>query len=557
MKVFIIILISMALGGGAVFVAIPYVNIDALSSKNADGDENKPLYWVAPMDANYRRDEPGKSPMGMDLVPVYAKDNSGDTDVGPGTISINPSVVNNLGVRTARAEMRTLDHTISTVGYVQYDEESLVHIHPRVEGWVEKLYIKAEGDPVRKGEALYALYSPQLVTAQEELLIALNRKNTSLITATKDRLRALQLSNPFIEQLTKTRKVKQTVTFYAPQSGVLDQLNIREGYFVKPGTSMMSIGSLDDVWVEAEVFERQAGLIDIGLPVTMTLDYQPGEHWQGKVDYIYPTLDAKTRTLRIRLRFANENKKLKPNMFSRIQINAKTDKKILAIPSEAIIRTGSQNRVVLALGEGQFKSITVTLGQRSDQWTEVIEHISEGDSVVTSAQFLLDSESSKTSDFIRMQTETQKSSVWIAARVIETMKESRKVKLDHDPIPEWEWPQMTMMFSVADEADMNALKANQSLHVEINKASDTEFVITQIHIMDSMQDMDHSQHSTMNHDQHTTDNTIDHSTMDHSQHNMESNTMENHDDHSMMDHSQHMMPDQTESEAVDHSKMHH
>ncbi|MCG8381779.1 MAG: efflux RND transporter periplasmic adaptor subunit [Gammaproteobacteria bacterium] len=577
MKTLIIILISMVMGGGAVFVALPYINTEALSlnsaSSSADSDEKKPLYWVAPMDANYRRDGPGKSPMGMDLVPVY-EEGSGGAGAGPGTISIHPSVVNNLGVRTATAEMRTLDRTITTVGYVQYDEESLVHIHPRIEGWVEKLHLKAEGDPVKKGQALYALYSPQLVTAQEEFLIALNRKNQQLISAAKDRLRALQLSDWFIQQLDKTRKVEQTVTFYAPQSGVLDRLNIREGFFVKPGTSMMSIGSLDEVWVEAEIFERQAALVDVGLPVTMTLDYKPNKRWQGKVDYIYPTLDAKTRTLRIRLRFANDDKQLKPNMFARIQINAKTDEKTLVIPSEAIIRTGSQNRVVLALDEGQFKSIAVGLGQNGDQWIEITEGLSEGDRVVTSAQFLLDSESSKTSDFVRLEAGSQPDSVWAAARVIEVMTDSAMVKLDHDPIPEWEWPQMTMMFSVADEVDIDALAAGQSLRVEINKASDRDFRITQIHIMEGMQgthdghqsmdhsSMDHSQRSTMPHDQRDMNNTVDHSSMDHSQHTMEASPMDSHQDqqsvdhsdHSTMDHSQH---DQSGSKAVDHSKMHH
>ncbi len=612
MKTLIIILISMAIGGGAVFFTLPHINTEALSSTNMGSDEKKPLYWVAPMDANYRRDGPGKSPMGMDLVPVYEED-SGGADAGPGTISIHPSVVNNLGVRTATTEMRTLDRMINTVGYVQYDEESLIHIHPRVEGWVENLYVKAEGDPVKKGQALYALYSPQLVTAQEELLIALNRKNQTLIAAAKDRLRALQLSSTFINTLTKTRKVKQTVTFYAPQSGVLDRLNIREGFFVKPGTSMMSIGSLDEVWVEAEVFERQAGLIDVGLPVTMTLDYKPSQRWQGKVDYIYPTLDAKTRTLRIRLRFANDDKQLKPNMFAQIQINAESDDSVLVVPNEAIIRTGSQNRVVLALEEGQFKSIAVTLGQSGDQWTEITEGLSEGDRVVTSAQFLLDSESSKTSDFVRMEAAAQPTSVWAAARVIDVMTDSAMVKLDHDPIPEWEWPQMTMNFAVSDEVDLSTLKEGQSLHVEINKVGDSGFSVTQIHIMERMQgehddhesidhssmdhstmghaddsSMDHSQDATMNHDKHDMENTdhasmdhgehssmshdqhdmkdvVDHSSMDHSQHTAESDSMNNHHDHSSMDHtdhsnmdhSQHTMPDQADSDKVDHSKMNH
>lgn len=363
--------------------------------------EQQALYWVAPMDANYRRDEPGKSPMGMDLVPVYATSGEG-ADGGPGTIEISPEVVNNLGVRIARVEKRALHTRIRTVGYVQYDEDKLIHIHPRVEGWVEKLYVKAAGDPVAEGQPLYELYSPQLVNAQEELLLALKRNNERLIQAAEDRLLALQLSPAFIAELRRERKVRQTVIFHSPQSGVVDNLNIREGFYVKPGTTLMSVGALDDVWVEAEVFERQAALVAVGLPVTMTLDYLPGQEWRGTVDYVYPSLDEKTRTLRIRLRFNNRAGTLKPNMFAQVLIEADRGKDALVIPREAVIRTGDQDRVVLALGDGRFKSVAVSLGQLDGQHAEILQGLNADDMVVVSAQFLLDSESSKSSDFMRM-----------------------------------------------------------------------------------------------------------------------------------------------------------
>ncbi len=368
---------------------------------NATGGD-KPLYWVAPMDPDYRRDKPGKSPMGMDLVPVYAT-GGGGVDAGPGTIEISPEVVNNLGVRTARVERRALTTRIRTVGYVQYDEDRLIHIHPRVEGWIEKLYVKAAGDPVVQGQPLYELYSPQLVNAQEEMLLSLKRNNNRLVQAAQDRLLALQLSTSFIDELKRERQVRQTITFRAPQSGVVDNLNIREGFFVQPGTTLMSIGALDDVWVEAEVFARQAALVEVGLPVVMTLNYLPGKEWRGSVDYVYPSLDEKTRTLRIRLRFNNTAGMLKPNMFAQVLIEASRGEDALMIPREAVIRTGSQDRVVLALGAGRFKSVAVRLGQLDEQYTQILEGLEEGDKVVVSAQFLLDSESSKSAGFMRMQ----------------------------------------------------------------------------------------------------------------------------------------------------------
>ena len=398
-KLLIALVIGLLIGAGAtVFFTRGGGHDPEQSDSNS---QQEPLYWVAPMDPDYRRDKPGKSPMGMDLIPVYDQ-GDGTAATGPGTITISPDVVNNLGVRTAAAQLRSMHTAITTVGYVQYDEDQLIHIHPRVEGWIEKLHVKAAGNPVKEGQPLYDLYSPQLVNAQEELVLALNRNNSRLIQAAEDRLKALQIDNAVISQLKQDRKVHQTMTFFAPQSGVVDNLDIREGYFVEPGTTLMSVGTLEEVWVEAEIFERQASMVEVGLPVTMNLDYLPGETWQGKVNYVYPTLDPKTRTARIRLRFQNRNNLLKPNMFAQVTIHADAKEDTLMIPREAVIRTGSQDRVVLALGEGRFKSIEVKLGRLDDQYAEIITGLESGEEVVTSAQFLLDSESSKTSDFRRL-----------------------------------------------------------------------------------------------------------------------------------------------------------
>jgi Cu(I)/Ag(I) efflux system membrane fusion protein len=369
-------------------------------------DQAEPLYWVAPMDPNYRRDQPGKSPMGMDMVPVYA-DEQGGADATPGTVRISPDVVNNLGVRTGLAQRQPLQNAIQTVGYVRFDEDKLIHIHPRVDGWVEKLYVKAEGDPVEQRQPLYDLYAPALVNAQEEMVLALQRDSTRLIEAAEVRLRALQLSSGVIKRLRQTQRVQQTITFYAPQSGVIDSLAIREGFYVQPGTTLMSIGALDEVWVEAEVFERQAAQVAVGAAVTMTLDYLPGRRWQGAVDYVYPALDQRTRTVRVRMRFANDDLVLKPNMFAQVSIQVRSDGEALVIPREALIRTGNMDRVVLSLGEGRFRSVVVTTGRSDDSRVEILQGLADGDEVVTSAQFLIDSESSKTADLKRIDHSAQ------------------------------------------------------------------------------------------------------------------------------------------------------
>ncbi len=501
--------------GGALLGAATVWWLAPRSSGNTDGgtsSEPEPLYWVAPMDPNYQRDKPGKSPMGMDLIPVYAEDQQGP-DSGPGAVSISPEVVNNLGVRTAPAEQAPLETEINTVGYVHYNEDKLIHLHPRVEGWIEKLYIKAEGDPVAAGEPVYDLYAPALVNAQEEYLLALERNNQRLISAASERLRALQLAEKTIDRLRRTRQVQQTVTLYSPQDGVVDNLNIREGFYVQPGTTLMSIGALDEVWVGAEVFERQAALVEAGAPVTMTLDYLPGRTWQGQVDYVYPTLDAETRTIKLRMRFANPDRVLKPNMFAQVSIQARGETSGLLIPREALIRTGNSDRVVLALGDGRFKSINVKVGRVTPDKVEILDGLRAGEKVVTSAQFLLDSESAKSSDFKRMHHQSQNQAD--ASRQADVMgiinsldQEQRVMNISREAIPKWNRGPATMDFQVSEAVDMTALKPGMSIHFVFEITPQREFLVTVVHPMDgnvgggsgAHDSMDHSNHEGMNHD---------------------------------------------------------
>lgn len=486
--------------GSALTIIVYTFLLEPVSDTGSEtGGEVKPLYWVAPMDANYRRDEPGLSPMGMELVPVYAEGAGSGPDEGPGTIRISPDVVNNLGVRTATAERKVMSSVIKTVGYVGYDQDELVQIHPRVEGWIERLYVKATGDPVQFGEPLYEIYSPTLVNAQEELVLALERNNSQLIKASENRLRALQLPASTITALKQTKEIHQTVTFYSPQTGVVDNLNIRQGFFVKPGNTIMSIGNLDQVWVEAEVFERQAAYVSKGIPVTMTVDYLPGEKWQGKVDYVQPMLDAMTRTMKVRLRFDNENGALKPNMFAQVELDTQQGEPSLIVPKDAVIRTGDNDRVVLALGEGSFKSVAVNIGRVDDQYSEILSGINAGERVVVSAQFLLDSESSKASDFKRMnhgdQMNDGPTSGWTSGTINEVNRADRTINLSHERIEAFNMMGMTMNFIVADSVDINALKQGMTLDVEVSKGDGSMYEITDVKI--ESQEMDHA---AMGHD---------------------------------------------------------
>ena len=374
-----------------------------LSSSSGANSERKVMYWKAPMDPNFRSDEPGKSPMGMELVPVYAD----EVDDEPGVVSIDATSINNLGVRTAKAERGPLSRRIETVGYVGYDEDTVQHVHTRVDGWIERLETKASGDPVKKGQLLFELYSPTLVNAQEEYLTALRSNNTLLLKASKERLTAFGVNANEIARLDKERSIRQRVRVTAASDGVIAHLGVREGIFVTPSTEIMSIAELDTIWVLAEVFERQAAWVKAGQKASVELDYVPGETWHGEVDYVYPELDPKTRTLKVRLRFDNASTVLRPNMFARVSIMGDDIGDVVHVPREALIRGGKVNRVVVALGGGRFKAQPVSIGIESGDRVAILHGLSHGDEVVTSGQFLIDSESNIEAALSRMSPDTE------------------------------------------------------------------------------------------------------------------------------------------------------
>lgn len=469
---------------------------------------DEPLYWVAPMDQNFRRDKPGKSPMGMDLVPVYANELS-STDSGedsPGTVRINPAVINNLGVKTLKIIKMLPEDEIRALGRIEYAQDALVHMHPRVEGWIESLNVSAKGEFIEKGEPLYSLYSPELVNAQEELLIALQRGNNNLINAAQSRLLSLNAPQTLIQSIKRNRKVQREVVFYAPQSGFITQLAVQEGFYVKPSTTMLAIASLDKVWVITDVFAHDLAKLRVGQGARITSDFLPGKSVSGKLDYIYPSVDQVSKTAKVRIVLDNTSMQLKPEMFVEVLLeNAQLSQERLLVPRQAIIRLGQQNRVVLALGEGKFRSIEVDLGMQFDEHIEVIAGIEEGDEIVTSTQFLIDSESNISADFTRMAqvntgSENETSgphtkhkahqqdmplSAWTTASVNEVMLEERMVSLSHGPLDAFNMMGMTMNFMVADNIDMSVFSTaalNQSqIHVEIVKTDGAMYKVSTVH----------------------------------------------------------------------------
>lgn len=368
--------------------------------------EREILYWQAPMDPTEIYDKPGKSKMGMDLVPVYA-DEAQSTE---GQVRINPVVVQNMNVRTAPVQRKDLSTTVNTVGRVEYDEQKLYNVSTKISGWIEQLYVDYTGQMVQRGQPLFSIYSPELVTTQREYLLALNTLDkisgsnfetvrggsTSLLKAARKRLDYWDIPESEIERLRQTREVQKTLTLRAPASGVVAMKNVVEGEHIKAGSNIYQIAGLSTVWVQTSIYDYEVPWVREGQPAEMELSYQPGKVYKGRVAYVYPEVAQKTRTVQVRLEFPNPGLDLKPGMYADVRIQSHQLSDVVVIPSEAIIRTGERNVVFIALGDGQFEPREVTLGMAGGVRNEevlVLSGVKPGEMVVTSAQFLIDSES--------------------------------------------------------------------------------------------------------------------------------------------------------------------
>ncbi len=446
----------------------------------------KILYWVAPMDPSFRREAPGKSPMGMDLVPVYDEGDGSD-------VRISPAVENNMGVRTAKVTRDDLPRRINTVGYVDFDENKISHIHVRSTGWIENLRVKSEGVRVKKGDLLFDYYSPDLVNAQEEYIQSLKSKNRGLIRASVERLLALDISRRQVDELTQTRQVKQYIQVYAPQNGIVAKLNVRQGTYIDPKQEIMSLADLSSIWLLAEVFESQASWVKMGQSANVHLSFLPGKVWKGTVDYIYPRLDAMTRTLKARLRFDNPGEMLKPNMYANVVIYGGDKKSVLVVPREALIHAGSVTRVILSEGKGRYQAREVDAGIESGDSVEIISGLQAGDMVVTSGQFLIDSEASLKASIARMSTpgvrasgqkpqgmKSMEKKIVGHGVINKLMPAMHMINLTHEPIPQIGWPGMTMDFSVKENVALDQFKPGDNIEFELEKV-DSAYVINAVH----------------------------------------------------------------------------
>lgn len=373
--------------------------------------ERRVLYWVDPMHPAYKSDKPGTAPdCGMDLVPVYEESKGVETQPQPvagyAAIALTPERQQAIGVQLGKAELRDLTKTIRTVGRVTFDETLLHQIHPKFEGYVEQLDVDYTGKPVRKGQPLLSIYSPDLLATQQEYLLAyrarqqlagssnpdLARGAADLYDSARQRLLLWDIRPADIERLEKTGKPQKALTLYSPVDGFVTTKNAVQGARVMPADTLFEIAGLHHVWVLADVYESEAPFVRVGQTGRMSLSYLTGRTWTGKVTFIAPVLDEKTRTVKVRLEFSNPDEALKPGMYAEVLLERPL-RGVLTVPESAVLTTGTRCIVFVAKGNGRFEPREVKTGAKVDSYYEIREGIEPSEEVVTQANFLVDSES--------------------------------------------------------------------------------------------------------------------------------------------------------------------
>jgi len=373
----------------------------------------KPLYYRHPMNPAVTSPTPKKDEMGMDYVPVYTDAEAGTA----GTVSIDPVTSQNIGVRSARAERRVLSRIINAAARVDYNEEQLARLNPKTEGWVESLAVSSTGERVGKGTILLSIYSPQLVATQQEYLLALEnlaamkesayedmrRGAEQMVEAARARLEFLDVPAHQIQELEQTRQVTKVLHIHSPFNGVVLNVGVRPGQYVTPDTELYRIADLRKVWVYVDVYENELPWLNRGDSAEMRVAAAPGQVFKGRVSYIYPYMDPKTRTARLRLEFDNRRGLLKLEMYAQVTLRAGREYKAVAVPSEAVIRSGEREQVFVLRAPGKFEPRVVELGLTAEGWTEIRKGVQAGEEVLTSAQFLIDSESKLREAVSKMQ----------------------------------------------------------------------------------------------------------------------------------------------------------
>jgi Cu(I)/Ag(I) efflux system membrane fusion protein len=445
--------------------------------------ERTVLYWHDPMRPDQKFDKPGKSPyMDMQLVPVYA-DEAGDE----GKTRISPRVQQNLGIRTASVTRGALQTAVTAVGSVAYNDRDVVLVQARSNGFVERLHVRAPLDPVRAGQPLVDLYVPDWVAAQEEFLSVSRmqgRATEGLVDGAKQRMRLAGMTDDQIRAVATSGTIRPRFTLTAPIGGVVTELMAREGMTVMAGAPLFRINGIGTIWVNAEVPESLSALVRPGTPVEAATPALPGKTFRGRVARILPEVNAQTRTIKARIELANPSGQLSPGMFATIEFRSASREDVLLVPTEAVIQTGKRTVVVAALDDGRFAPVEVEIGAEANGQTEIRKGLTTGQKVVTSGQFLIDSEASLRATATRMsdapgaRPETS-GQVHRGEGKVESVGKD-EITLSHGPIPSLNWAPMTMAFMAPASGLPRGIRAGDHVQFEFRQAGEGVYEITSI-----------------------------------------------------------------------------
>ena len=438
----------------------------------------------------------------MDYIPVYEGGDEGEgaEPSNPNQIRISTEKVQKLGVRVEAAQLRMLDKVVRANGRIEPDERRIYAISPKFEGYVERLHVNVTGQPVGKGQALFEVYSPELVSAQREYAIAsqgvealstaesqTQASMRQLAQSSLTRLRNWDLSEEQIKALTKSGEAKRTITFRSPVSGIVTEKKALQGMRFMPGEALYQVADLSSVWVVADVFEQDVGAVRMGAKAQVRINAYPEKTFEGKVSYIYPTLNAETRTAQIRVELPNPGLQLKPAMFAQVELPVSGAGKVVTVPVSAVIDSGTRQIVLVQHGEGRFEPREVKLGQRSDNYVAVLEGVKDGEQVVVAANFLIDAESNlkaAVGSFAAPAKGEQPAAAGAGhhaeGSVDSVDAKDGTISISHGPVATLKWPAMTMEFKAANDAIAGQLKPGAAVAFEFVERGQGEWVITKV-----------------------------------------------------------------------------
>lgn len=504
-KIGIGLVVVAAIGAGGGYVAGTRSGgtpAEAVATENSGkAKERKILYYRNPMGLPDTSPVPKKDPMGMDYIPVFEGE-EGSESASANQLKISTEKVQKLGVRTEAASLRVIDKVVRAAGRVEPDERRRFVISPKFEGYVERLHVSATGQAVAKGQPLFEVYSPELVSAQREYAIAIQGvqalRNTEgvgesgmkqLADSALARLKNWDISDEQVRALAKSGAARRTLTFRSPASGIITEKKAVQGMRFMPGETLYQVADLSSVWVFADVFEQDIGFVRNGAKAKVKINAYPDREFEGKVTYVYPTLNADTRTAQVRVELPNPGQVLKPGMFASVELAAAAGKSAVTVPNSAVIDSGTRRVVLVKAREGRFEPREVRLGARGEEYVEILEGIREGEEVVVAANFLIDAESNLKAAVgafggTGKGTASPATRTGTGHRAVGTIDSidvaTGTISIEHGPVASLKWPGMTMEFKLANEALMKDLKPGASIDFTFVERQPGEWVITEV-----------------------------------------------------------------------------